>query len=685
MIRTGIAPVIVAPLPAMVIPPSTPPPAGAAFPRVVVVNPTPHPTPPATPIPIVPPPANFANQTHLVPPPRLPAAVRPVGTSTVATNGKGPRGHNAFIPEPVPQSRGTAPATAPARPASPKRSDDSTLKPSDRRFFLQQDQSPSPERDSHDLGSQGSPSTGKTPSDAGELDLQPSPSSVASNQTKASTSSKRQRGRKIKEAARHAPARPAMHRFQSSRNAAHPLVQRKAAGGEESKGRATFKLGPHTASPVSMERSEAGPSRQATEEVDYRQPGPSKVPVPAKPADVLASPVVPLQRQPQKQPQQPPPPEPAQPPPRRGIVVEGSSSECESTDTEEDSWESEELSGEDEERVQEDSRIREAALEAQRQRALFVKQPQRSYSNLNRTQSGLLSALLNPDPSVLPAPHQYRAPSSQDVRQVQPIQPVVHQRSLSGPIPASLTTSRSSAALPMATQVTAQAPSTNGAPRTNSNGAPRTSSNGPYRPRAPPQGQEMEDDSDSDDENADDGIQVSRSLAQQKLAALADPNRRRNSDRGHTSEPPMRPTLTTVATAPIPLNHPWNLPAPAPPSTPRTTRRQMLATELSESLRRNLLWERQVSKMNWVGRRQPTLLGNGLRPLTSTTTVQAQAQAAPPEGVRSAEMERQRERDRSQRGGDRRSGDEANETEDKRRRAMARNRSWADDYHYSGW
>lgn len=30
--------------------------------------------------------------------------------------------------------------------------------------------------------------------------------------------------------------------------------------------------------------------------------------------------------------------------------------------------------------------------------------------------------------------------------------------------------------------------------------------------------------------------------------------------------------------------------------TPRTTRRQMLSTELSESLRRNLLWEREISR-----------------------------------------------------------------------------------------
>src|ERR1700677_3772235 len=58
------------------------------------------------------------------------------------------------------------------------------------------------------------------------------------------------------------------------------------------------------------------------------------------------------------------------------------------------------------------------------------------------------------------------------------------------------------------------------------------------------------------------------------------------------------PLLQTVATTPIPLDHPRNLSAPAPPTTPRTTRRQMLATELNESLCRDLLWEHQVSKTN---------------------------------------------------------------------------------------
>lgn len=51
-----------------------------------------------------------------------------------------------------------------------------------------------------------------------------------------------------------------------------------------------------------------------------------------------------------------------------------------------------------------------------------------------------------------------------------------------------------------------------------------------------------------------------------------------------------------VVTAPVALTFPYNLPPPLPPTSPQTTRRRMLSAELSESLRRNVLWERQVSK-----------------------------------------------------------------------------------------
>ena len=75
---------------------------------------------------------------------------------------------------------------------------------------------------------------------------------------------------------------------------------------------------------------------------------------------------------------------------------------------------------------------------------------------------------------------------------------------------------------------------------------------------------------------------------------------------------------------PIPVEHPYNLPPLAAPSTQRTTRRQMLQTEMSESLRRNLPWEQQASKVNLVRYRDSASTnggGNkvlGLKPLMTT-------------------------------------------------------------------
>lgn len=95
--------------------------------------------------------------------------------------------------------------------------------------------------------------------------------------------------------------------------------------------------------------------------------------------------------------------------------------------------------------------------------------------------------------------------------------------------------------------------------------------------------------------------------------------------------------------------------------TPRTTRRQMLSTELSESLRRNLLWERQVSKVNMLGgARRGGLLGSRLQPMTA---VNAQQQERGVSGGVSALDERERQR----------------------RAAIARNRSMDDEYHTAGW
>lgn len=126
------------------------------------------------------------------------------------------------------------------------------------------------------------------------------------------------------------------------------------------------------------------------------------------------------------------------------------------------------------------------------------------------------------------------------------------------------------------------------------------------------------------------------------------------------------PQMANIATAPIPLGYPYNMPAPIPPSTPRTTRRNMLSNELSESLRRNLLWERQVSKQRPMGvapRRQVGTLGTGVRPLAAISGNEPQDANA------------------SGGGGPTTSAN----VEERKRKAIARNKSWADDYHGAGW
>ena len=104
----------------------------------------------------------------------------------------------------------------------------------------------------------------------------------------------------------------------------------------------------------------------------------------------------------------------------------------------------------------------------------------------------------------------------------------------------------------------------------------------------------------------------------------------------------------------------------------------MLATELSESLRRNLLWERQVSKTNLLGNagRRNGLGGGGggSRLVTTVVNGNGNAQAGP-----SQQQQRQHQRGQG-------SGDGAQDSiAERRQRALARNRTWADDFHYTGW
>lgn len=133
--------------------------------------------------------------------------------------------------------------------------------------------------------------------------------------------------------------------------------------------------------------------------------------------------------------------------------------------------------------------------------------------------------------------------------------------------------------------------------------------------------------------------------------------------RSKSRERPPQASGSTSREAPAVAEHRAAAPVPAPiaPQTPRTTRRNMLRDELSESLRQNLLWERQSrNRMLGIGataareqsapaptqqqqqqqapppkphRRETVLGGNTLRPLTqaqgSTSGQQQQQQQRP--------------------------------------------------------
>lgn len=469
------------------------------------------------------------------------------------------------------------------------------------------------------------------------------------------------------------PAKPLPNRKRAQPSMARPQIARRRLSGPDSTSHAV-KLGPskptafkpidppkRTRTPVA-----ASPTRKAVvapvslEDDPSTKPGPSNATL--KTTEML-------------KPSQPPV---AVSPARKAVVVpqafddDDDDSDFESTDMDEEWEDTEQSTTETSDAIQDREEIRrreraaarlreEAEAEAAR-RDLFKKLPTRSYSNLNRTRSGLLTALLNPDPSIFPLDHPYRATaSSSDIARQHPNRSQLPQ----GAQPARrndfgrpmLQMTKSMAAVPLAANEHASA----------------SSSKAKYLPLERTGGLEMEDDSD-DPENK---IQLSRSVAHEKLAALY--GRKTSSTRIQPQPPPTIPQLQTspqssrpqinqtrTMPTPIPVDHPWNLPAAQAPSTPRTTRRRMLSQELPESLRRNMLWERQVSKPAKppIVRRNSnsTVLGGGsaLRPLTAAVPP---VDAGPPDPEAQAKAAE----------------------EQKRRARIARHRSWADDYHYSGW
>ncbi|KAL1744458.1 hypothetical protein HDZ31DRAFT_38564 [Schizophyllum fasciatum] len=230
---------------------------------------------------------------------------------------------------------------------------------------------------------------------------------------------------------------------------------------------------------------------------------------------------------------------------------------------------------------------------------------------------------------------------------------------------------------------------------------------GGYRPKGRPQNEDLESDTDKEEEDGGDRVELSQSVAQQRLAALVGkgkkPTPRSSSDtassHAHEPLPPVRqqrrpriqpmtsvnpsrapsPSRTLTETrsppsadpspaAPIPLGYPYNLPPPPEPSSPRTTRQLMLRTEMSESVRQNLLWSRQLARRDNMG---PPRTRSGILEQPAVRP----AIAAQPSVVRLTAPRQQDPMEQQQ------------EQEDIRREMrLARNRTWAgDEYHHTGW
>ncbi|KAJ1307283.1 hypothetical protein OPQ81_001393 [Rhizoctonia solani] len=322
---------------------------------------------------------------------------------------------------------------------------------------------------------------------------------------------------------------------------------------------------------------------------------------------------------------------------RRAVHVE-TSSDLESQS--EESWCDDETDNED--------TLARAANEASRQRSMFEKITPKAPRN--RTGTGLLTNLMNPDPRIFPQAAMRSHNSAQNL--------AAGRRVGAPPI---LQTSRSTVAVPKAAVVTAEEVTTHVSVDPAGRAVGGTGSRG-LRLKGRPQGN-VDEEGSTDEENSIPN-ELSKTYAQQRLEALASRAR-------VPPPPPMEQVRRSEADAPTPALAPRPAPQQPQPTmpydmdvrpihSPRTVRRKMIAGELSESLRRNLMWERTSTRFAMGA----GALGSGLRPLAGTRP------GIPTTG--------------SERGTGSRSGAEDDERTE-RRLALARNKSWANDFHHAGW
>ncbi|KAH7342020.1 hypothetical protein B0J17DRAFT_649113 [Rhizoctonia solani] len=322
---------------------------------------------------------------------------------------------------------------------------------------------------------------------------------------------------------------------------------------------------------------------------------------------------------------------------RRAVHVETSSDLESGSET---SWS-------DDETDNEDTTLARAANEASRQRSMFKKISPKA--SRNQPGTGLLTNLMNPDPRFFPQAAMRSHNSAQNL--------ATGRRAAA---PAILQTSRSTVAVPKAANVNANEVTTHVSVDPTGRAVGGSGTRG-LRLKGRPQGN-VDEEGSTDEENSM-PEELSKTFAQRRLEALA--------TRARVPPPPAmeqvrREAETTPALAPRPAPQqpqatmPYDMDV-RPIHSPRTVRRKMIAGELSESLRRNLMWERTSTRFAMGA----GALGSGLRPLTGRP------------GIQTTTSERVT-------GSGSRSGAEDDERTE-RRLALARNKSWANDFHHAGW
>jgi len=194
---------------------------------------------------------------------------------------------------------------------------------------------------------------------------------------------------------------------------------------------------------------------------------------------------------------------------------------------------------------------------------------------------------------------------------------------------------------------------------------------GRYKSKAPPPETVMEDISGEESDDNENRLDLSKSVAQEKLRALLEAKKGKKSAQGdeqQQSRANPQEEIEQRSTEPISIPppkkfYPYNLPPPNPPTSPRTTRRKMLTVEIPESLRRNLLWERQVSQAHPRGLKRSASSGDIAKGWEIPNVVKLT-----PKWLEQEPEDEEKER-----------------LKESRRRYLARTRTWLFEYHGAGW